>query len=441
MPVGYLATVQDLTFKYEWEPADGIAAPELAATWARLEIWVGDHCVTRVEDLESGSARRSIYCSLYPLAEWIAFNWWLLIANVRPGTFPARAHLWERHHNIRAAGDGFVWPDLVFLPQRDSTQVVWRADPSPRNGAPLRYITGGDGNIENAAMQRSMAGLVESVLARLEETRTESPSLEQEWQSIIDADQEEREFCVGAARLGLDPYSLAPETAAVLEGVADRIDPHLRDEFLGAVSPLRIQQDLDWVTQSAARIEHVESAPSPRLAYVRQGVRLPPRSPVVAPWLLGYQQADEVRDILDIELTQRVALDDLLDQTVHTSHDPALQGMGGFSRTGGGAVVAGIKSHKGPDVRFASTRGLWHFAYDPNPQRFLLTGGRADQTRTERAFAAELLAPAAGIEQLIPEDGGLVAAVDLDEIAEHFDVAPMVVRHQVENRLKLQVVD
>jgi hypothetical protein len=61
-------------FEYEWEPAEDVRSAEFASTWARLEMWVGDRCVTQVEDAASRSARRSIYCPLYPLAEWIAFG-------------------------------------------------------------------------------------------------------------------------------------------------------------------------------------------------------------------------------------------------------------------------------------------------------------------------------------------------------------------------------
>jgi hypothetical protein len=108
-----------LRFAYEWEPGDGVRSPELAATWCRLEIWVGNDCVSRVEDIGSGSTRRSLYGSLYPLAEWLAYNWWLIHAHTRPTALPShrwsfsqlrhanrREYAWLRHHNMRAAGDG-----------------------------------------------------------------------------------------------------------------------------------------------------------------------------------------------------------------------------------------------------------------------------------------------------------------------------------------------
>jgi hypothetical protein len=55
----------------EWLEAPGVTTPELAATWARYEIWVGDRCITQVEAAD-GTFRRSVYGSIYPLAQWVA---------------------------------------------------------------------------------------------------------------------------------------------------------------------------------------------------------------------------------------------------------------------------------------------------------------------------------------------------------------------------------
>ncbi len=102
----------DLSLRSEWQDAPGVRAAELRATWARLEIWAGDTCVTRVED-ESPSERRSIFVPLYPLAEWIAYNWWFLRAHGRPARMKpvywtysllaeedAAPYAWLRHHNF-----------------------------------------------------------------------------------------------------------------------------------------------------------------------------------------------------------------------------------------------------------------------------------------------------------------------------------------------------
>src|SRR6266508_2433108 len=111
----------ELSLRWEWEPAPLVRAAEHRATWARLEIWVGSDCVTLVEDRESESSRRSIYCSLYPLAEWIAFNLWFLRADARRvteiirtslGTFNQQADERSRlqRHKLKSARDVSAGP-------------------------------------------------------------------------------------------------------------------------------------------------------------------------------------------------------------------------------------------------------------------------------------------------------------------------------------------
>ena len=120
-------------FRIEWLEAPGVATPELAATWARYEVWVGDRCVTQVETAD-GTFRRGVYGALYPLAYWIASNWWLLASHVRPSAVDTRYWTWQkcfgtfpwlRQHDLPGAGDGMAWPDLTLVPEGAVTRVVW----------------------------------------------------------------------------------------------------------------------------------------------------------------------------------------------------------------------------------------------------------------------------------------------------------------------------
>jgi hypothetical protein len=106
------ANLDDFRIEWEWESAPSVRAPEHRATWARIEILVGQEHVTLVEDKDSTSSRRSIYCPLYPVAEWVAYNWWLLRANSRPaipvelltpGFVGRQGHVWEESYGSRQA--------------------------------------------------------------------------------------------------------------------------------------------------------------------------------------------------------------------------------------------------------------------------------------------------------------------------------------------------
>jgi hypothetical protein len=129
-----------IAVRIEWLDAPDVTAPELAATWARYEVWVADSCASLVET-DDGTLRRSVYGSLYPLANWITSNWWSLRAHVRPSATDSnhwswgnlRTQPWLRVHNMRGAGDGMSWPNLTIL--QGAEQCLKPVD-EPRKGYP-----------------------------------------------------------------------------------------------------------------------------------------------------------------------------------------------------------------------------------------------------------------------------------------------------------------
>lgn len=432
---------QSLRFAYEWEPADGVRAPELAATWCRLEIWVGADCVSWVEDRTSGSTRRSIYCSLYPLAEWIAFNWWFLQAHVRPSALGpahwsfsrlrangAREHGWLRHHNLRAAGDGFRWPNLTVVPEGEQVRVVWLRDAAAADGAPVRFINSGEHLADTAETLSTLADVVESVLARLREAELDTSPLEEEWSVNGAMSTGEREFCVAAARLGVDPFAAPEDISAALLRVSERLDDMLMGEFLDAVDPEAVLPGLDWIAKGNELIARSAGVTDDRLNAIRVAVPSTTRD-ASQPWTIGYEQAVAARSALDLKPTDLAEPENLMRVLSFNGTDRGLQALGGTSSTEAPALL--VTQGGSQRRRFAAARALWHFGGpDPRP-RFLLTPARTDPHKAERAFAAEFLAPASGLREILLGTGD----DDLDAAAAHFNVSPLLVRHQVDNQL------
>jgi Zn-dependent peptidase ImmA (M78 family) len=77
---------------------------------------------------------------------------------------------------------------------------------------------------------------------------------------------------------------------------------------------------------------------------------------------------------------------------------------------------------------------MWHFVWEPG-HYFVVTGAYTDRLKTERAFAAELLAPAAGIAERLGVDPRYATEEDLEEVAGHYGVQPLLISHQVRNQL------
>lgn len=438
-------------FNIEWERGDNIAAPELAATWARLEIWIGSDCVTELEDRDLGSARRSLYCSLYPLAEWAAYNWWFLRAHSRAsalvsGTWAA-AYIrtaengrgrWVRRHNLRGAGDGFLWPNVTVLPEGDLTRLVWSPDTTPSEQAPIRFLRQGEATLRREWIELALAELIEAVLTRLEEQEIRESPLHDEWSAITETSDEEREFCEAAAQLGFDPYDPPPELATQLATATQRIsDEKLLRDFLDAVEPELIGAGLDWIDEITRFIQSGPNVAGASLDPLRHPEA--PHGPgFTLPWDVGYADARRIRASLGLGDQQPFDVGSFVPVTESPYGGRGLQGLGGRSRAGSSLLVLGRGMREGPK-RFAGARALWHFVVEPDRDRFLITNAYTDRQRVERAFAAEVLAPAAGIAAFLGETRGIVTQSDVEDAADHFRVSPLLVQWQIQNQLAMAV--
>ncbi len=419
--------------RWEWESGEGVSAPEQRATWARLEWLVNDDYVTRVEELRSGSSRRSIYCSLYPLAEWVTYNWWLLLADARPAALlridsaaTRRDRLWSStmRHNVQSAGDGFAWPDLAIIPQGRRSLVVWRRDHEARRHSPVRYLTTGEEFVDAQELSEQLANLVEAVIGKLAEDGIHGTPLHEEWAAVTSADAEEKDFCIAAARLGLDPYSDGHESAEALMAASHDLPAGVLDDFLDGVNVDRIHDATTWVRRAMEAAQAHRSAPPDMLRLADGQAEIPPGTP---PWDIGWRQANEVRSRLGLGPTESAAIETWLRPEVAAGPYSGLHALGNDSSS----TVVLPRQQRPEAQRFTLARALWHIAVRRDPL-FLVTAAYTEQQRIERAFAAELLAPAEGIEQMLH---ARTDDEDVTAIATEFRVSPMVVYHQIRNQL------
>jgi Zn-dependent peptidase ImmA (M78 family) len=448
---------QELKIRWEWEPADSVRTPEHRATWARIEIKAGSDFVTLVEDRASGSSRRSIYCPLYPLAEWIAYNWWFLQADTRPSSFlspdsvvvaPALRVLpasIKEHHSIRASGDGFVWPDLLIVPDDNETRLVWGDDSAHSSRWPIRFLTHGELRVPSEQVRQELELLVTETLTRLAERGVTGTVLEKEWAAIQQTDPDEAEYCRAAARLGLDPYSDAEPYENDILRVAQALSGQLLTDFLNAVSPDHIGRSLAWVSslrstledrQEVQKAQYRTEIPVPDwglISELRTAARRGLADGSTLPWDVGYEQARMIRDELEPDSTLRFEVNRYVTTISRKAPDRSLQALG----TGADhsyPVVAIGQSRPATSTRFTLSRALWHYIWDDSPL-FIVTTAHTYRQRVERAFAAELLAPAQGIAQLLEGPPETASQEELEQISQRYGVSSMVIEHQLRNHL------
>ena len=210
-----------ITFETEWAPAEGIKAPELAATWASLLIRVGDSVVTRVVDRRAQTVRDRVYVPLYPLAESLVSNWWFLLHEVGN---PAKNDddAFRRRHALVSVRDGYAFPKLQVATSGARTVLTW--SPESFRWAQLDYQGGDQVSVDTNTFRESCAELVDRVVRRLVSCGIEGTFLQEEWAAVQAANEDESRFCRTAAGLGWDPYTLGDserEAVVRLEQVLD----------------------------------------------------------------------------------------------------------------------------------------------------------------------------------------------------------------------------
>lgn len=433
-----------LLIEWEWEAAPPIKAPELRATFARLKIFVGDECVTLVEDRQSASSRRSISCSLYPLAEWIAYNWWFLQADRRLASAlaalrssrdlpPGARRLWQRH-GLRGAGDGFLWPDLFVLPDETGTRLLWRQDRKTPAGWPIRFLGQGEAVVDSVEVQQTLASFVESVIERLTDCGVAGTKLVEEWTSNQEADAEVAAYCRAAARLGLDPYSEAAKHEAEILRAAEELTPDLLADFLDSVNSEKIAENLDWI--SAARDEITQMTASSGVGFAKLRANVAPslkRINAGSPWERGYASARALRRAVGLRATDPFDFGGYVSKAVLEAPDRSLQALGESRMGAAPSVVLGRAQHEVAE-RFTLARALWHILVEPQ-ERFLITPAHTFRQKVERAFAVELLAPAEGVAELVGNNPDDIGVDELEAAERHFRVSLLIIQHQIDNQL------
>ncbi|HEO71205.1 MAG TPA: hypothetical protein ENN80_08070 [Candidatus Hydrogenedentes bacterium] len=419
--------MDSLTFEYEWENGEGITAPELRFTLARLAIRVNDEFVTRVYDERARSVRDHVYVSLYPLAEWLATNWYPLLYETTGWARPNAS----RRHLLLNAGEGFVLPRLLIQPEGDCIELDWDACSFPYSE--FSFLSSGTAHVSREQVEREFIELIQATVSRLADCGLPYRTLlEDEWEALNALDSEEKAFCRTVGALGLDPFSTSEEVDNDILSVAKRVPESLRTEFFASVPFQALGDDLGWVQSALDLLAGCEGGTE--LSEVRRSIRERTAGALDGPpWKLGYRYARSLR------------------QELQVPHDPLderqLGGLGWNTvlvADRESAVLDGISSEK-PDNeagtfvvtgrredsrRFCFARGLYEYLSSTAFPR-LVTDASTYTQKASRAFAAELLAPAEAIRQRIK--GGTVSQREVEDMSTAFAVSTQVIEHQVRN--------
>lgn len=299
-----------------------------------------------------------------------------------------------------------------------------RADQEPYF---VRFLSSVEAVLDAEATVAELSRFVDATVRRLDEAGISGTPLQDEWHAVTTANESEREFCVVAASLGLDPYDMDPDaTRTVLQFGESMARGPLRLDLASSVNLGDLHAGLQWLNSAQRRLDtvvspplHLDTAPLPFGERVR-------------PWDVGYERARHLRARLDSAPTAPIDLAGLA--TVVSVDTPAPPGIAGLVGAHGDetTVVLGAETSS-TTRRFGGARALGRRTFDGREGQVLLTATRRQYAeQVERAFAAEFLAPAEGVAELLKQDYTDPA---IERLALHYNVDPRVIEHQVENQV------
>lgn len=422
--------VVTLEIQFDWEEPEGARGPELRATWASLRIAVDGRAVTRVYDRRLNSVRERIYLPLYPVAEWLAASWWRLL---HESWIPARSRDYWSRHNVRYGREGFALPDLVLAPRGESIEVQWQHADLP--DLDLEFLGGGSVVVRRTDLERELRRLLDAVLQRLRDQNVAETLFEEEWERIRGTEPEEEAFARIAATVGRDPYEISEEDERRILRAHEKLQKLSipADEFWHAVPAEELESRLDQLEAAVEEIAH------PR---ARLRVSLDGRDPSQAdspPWVQGYEAARRLRLETARGDEPFSTFQELADWAMDRSFGPGVHDFRlgdtfeALAHRENGSVGIALSPKRSDSARaFTFARALYELS-SPMPGAFdLVTRSRTDRQARNRAFAAELLAPADALRERLA-GVSVVAYEDLEDLAGEFAVEAKVVEHQLDN--------
>ena len=427
----------ELSFDFDWVDSEGVKGAELSTTWAELKITARDSVITRILDQRAKTVRDFVYVPLYPLAEWLATNWWFL-SNEFQNPDRQNNREFQRRHSLSANREGYAFPKLEVISSGARTNLAWKR--YVPQWTRVEFLNHGHASVDGLEFRHACSELIDSVIRRLASSGIEDTLLQQEWDAIqaTEVEEEELEFCQTAAGLGWDPYDLLDSERDEIFQLAHELEGFV-DEAVQALDASSLR------AQSSAIVSAIEDAgknglplDSLRSFHVDQGDDL--RNAL--PWRVGYGWARRLRQKLDVGGQPLASTEELADALGEdqVGVDMAIQSVESLTKA---PLVDGLVSLNSDETasfafrpageagrRFGFCRALGELLASPQAGS-LITKSHTERQQFNRAFAAEFLAPSLGLKERVHRL--VVHEEEVGELAEEFGVLPKVIEHQIEN--------
>lgn len=439
-----------LNFLYDWQ--DSVSEVRLEShrsTWANLSIGIDDRFFTEnlssCSDEEGGNARNFISVSVFPLAEFIAANWWpLLHEPLEKESLLKDTTAFKLRHWINKHTDGFAYPTLGIFGSDSSVRIVAR--PSYIESANIEFPgTSGKINMSWEGIRRDEveATLLSFITATEERLPANS---DKNWLKDIiariqhsRADHEEAIYCRCAGLLGADPYDPSDELYNAITKTVDLLGEELAVEMFATAETSDVVSRVLWIQENT----HSTIKKSRETATYANGLKneiLTGSLKPGRPWERGYNAAQQLRSLLHIMPDDSLTSIDAVTKALLDAPAKVISNIKNMESICGARGVA-CKSTDGlglaitqnwRDQKFQLVATFADFLFSKDNEIFLSTGASTDRQKCNRAFAAEFLAPIQGIMEKWSNSESIEA--NQEKIAQSFGVSTYIVRYQIQNQ-------
>jgi len=425
---------------------------EERATFGLFSMMANGHPLTAGEDADQRELRYGPRVSGYPVAEWVAWNWWRLRWE---GERPAResaASRWDFAHRMSAIGEGYAWPNIAIYSDGLRSFLTSEASGSPET-ALFRYVGAKRQAVPADSLESVFDGFLEDILRRLGAAEIRETNLHHLWNDL----REERDapdiarFRKLEAQLGCEPDEA--DEAAIRRRLDDA--KKLGEASLGEIAAdAALDADALDVMMQASDIADITK---------RQGFEANPNDAIrlgdapempqpgrVEAWDLGELCAKRIRaqeslaghpvstgKLLEFAGSAKDAIPDQNGQV------PKISFALDLDRDKGRALVY-LRSKWEAGRRFELARLIGDRLFQDQISQcedplFPATRTRSYRQKMQRAFAAELLSPFDVVNDMM--EGDYSSDEKQSQVAEHFNVSEMMVRTQLLNNHRIDRSD
>ena len=419
-----------MKFLAEWiEHAPNVSQQE-RSTLCDLQIFVGSGNACAWEDIDTGASFHHLTLPAIHLAEGISGDWWSI--------FGAR----DRWQSILRHRTGYALPDLRF--SFDGALFFASAKRLAYRNPGLRFAQEPFEAMTRKEAEEELADFIQQVVDKLEQSGIANTEVATCWSRVKQSmkDPGEVEFCEAAGALGVDPYSIEDSDATFVEEAGKLFSGEELIEFiakfrLGRTNLVSRETALEAIRD--VETKQPETSRLPELLNAARQIRHAcQRREDERVWVASYRAARAFREAIGID-------DSITAQSPATV--AAKLGCGDFQQVGNLAGVDAVVSRTNnnihvylgilngrPAENFAFARAIGSAICFPETQRSVvndLLG--AERQAAGRAFAAEFLAPVEMVMDM-HSDG-----MEINDISAQFNVSPMVIGLQMENKDRIQM--